>query len=148
EKALEYAKKTISQFAIVYRQHFFNGMRAKLGIFNEEAEDELLIEHLLRLMKKYRADYTNTFLALTFEREEDFVLAGKDEFLQWKKDWKERLKRQDETKESAKDLMKKNNPAVIPRNHLVEEALEAIVERSDDSVMEKLLEVLENPYDH
>jgi uncharacterized protein YdiU (UPF0061 family) len=38
------------------------------------------------------------------------------------------------------------NPAVIPRNHRVEEALEAAVERDDLTVMEKLLEVLSHPF--
>ena len=48
-------------------------MRAKLGIFNEETEDESLIEDLLSMMQKYRADYTNTFRALTFDKLEDTV---------------------------------------------------------------------------
>ena len=39
-----------------------------------------------------------------------------------------------------------HNPAVIPRNHRVEEALEAAVEQADFSVMEKLLGVLSQPY--
>jgi uncharacterized protein YdiU (UPF0061 family) len=42
--------------------------------------------------------------------------------------------------------MSAHNPAVIPRNHQVEEALEAAVERSDFTVMEKLLDVLSQPY--
>lgn len=44
--------------------------------------------------------------------------------------------------------MRDSNPGVIPRNHRVEEALESAVEREDNSVMEKLLEVLSNPYEH
>jgi uncharacterized protein YdiU (UPF0061 family) len=44
--------------------------------------------------------------------------------------------------------MRKSNPAVIPRNHRVEEALAAAVEKGDYSVMEKLLKVLSDPYAH
>jgi uncharacterized protein YdiU (UPF0061 family) len=44
--------------------------------------------------------------------------------------------------------MKNSNPAVIPRNHRVEEALEAAVEREDYSVMKRLLDVLSSPYAH
>jgi uncharacterized protein YdiU (UPF0061 family) len=40
----------------------------------------------------------------------------------------------------------KQQSAVIPRNHRVEEALEAAVKEGDDSVMERLLEVLSSPY--
>ena len=43
-------------------------------------------------------------------------------------------------------MMKNNNPSIIPRNHRVEEALEAAVTSGDSSVMEKLLEALANPY--
>ena len=88
ETALEYAKQAIGHFANIYKENYFTGMRAKLGIFNEEVEDEALIESLLDMMEKYEADYTNTFLALTFEKNKDFVLAGKDEFLQWEKIWR------------------------------------------------------------
>ena len=43
-------------------------MRSKLGIFNEESQDKAIIEDLLNMMEKYNEDYTNTFLALTFNK--------------------------------------------------------------------------------
>ncbi len=49
-------------------------MRLKLGLFNEEAEDETLIENLLSMMHKAQADYTNTFRALTFACSGELVL--------------------------------------------------------------------------
>jgi uncharacterized protein YdiU (UPF0061 family) len=62
--------------------------------------------------------------------------------------WQARLVRQQESKNSYHQLMKNSNPAVIPRNHRVEEALEAAVKDGDYSVMERLLNVLSNPYAH
>lgn len=62
--------------------------------------------------------------------------------------WQARLVRQYETKVSSHQLMQNSNPAVIPRNHRVEEALEAAVERGDYSVMDRLLDVLSRPYAH
>ena len=56
------------------------------------------------------------------------------------------IKRQEQSKENAYEMMKNNNPSIIPRNHRVEEALEAAVTNGDFSVMEKLLEALSNPY--
>ena len=103
-------------------------MRAKLGIFNEETEDEALIDDLLSMMKKYRADYTNTFRALTFDTMEDTDLFGTPEFAQWHELWQARLGRQQESKASSNQLMQNSNPAVIPRNHRVEAALEAAVQ--------------------
>ena len=68
EQAVELAQEAISEFNKLYHKNWFAGMRAKLGIFNEEEQDESLIEDLLSMMQKNRADYTNTFRALTFDK--------------------------------------------------------------------------------
>lgn len=124
------------------------GNESKTGIFNEEIEDESLIEDLLSMMQKYRADYTNTFRSLTFDTAEDTVLFTTPEFAQWHELWQARLGRQQETKASSHQLMRNSNPALIPRNHRVEAALEAAVKQGDYSVMERLLDVLSSPYAH
>ncbi|MGG3451531.1 YdiU family protein [Domibacillus aminovorans] len=147
EKAVEMAQDAISNFTELYHSNWLAGMRTKLGLFNEEPEDKSLIEDLLSLMEKYHTDYTNTFRALTFDTPEDTVLFGTPEFTQWHERWKARLGRQQESKSSSNQLMRNSNPAVIPRNHRVEAALEAAVE-GDYSVMERLLDVLSSPYAH
>lgn len=146
--AIKLAENAISGFAELYHCNWMAGMRAKLGIFNEELQDESLIEGLLNMMNKYRADYTNTFRALTFDKLEDTVLFGTTEFTQWHELWQARLSRQQESKASSYQLMKNSNPALIPRNHRVEEALEAAVKQEDYSVMERFLDALSNPYAH
>lgn len=148
EDALNLAQDAIQDFPKLYYTTWLAGMRAKLGMFNEEPQDESLIEELLGLMQKYQADYTNTFLALTFAKPEDTVLFGIEAFNQWYEKWLARLTRQEQSKASIQQLMKDNNPAVIPRNHRVEEALEAAVEREDYRVMERLLKALANPFAH
>lgn len=148
EQAVKLAQDEISNFTELYHRNWLMGMRAKLGIFNEELEDDSLIKDLLSMMQKYRVDYTNTFLAFTFERHEDTILSGTPEFAQWHELWQARLGRQAESKASVSQLMQDSNPAVIPRNQLVEAALEAAVEQGDYNVMERLLDVLSNPYAH
>ncbi|QWU18554.1 Uncharacterized conserved protein YdiU, UPF0061 family [Paenibacillus sophorae] len=148
EEAVKLAEDAISDFSELYHRNWLAGMRAKLGIFNEEPEDESLIEDLLNLMQKNRADYTNTFRALTFDKLEDTVLYGTTEFTQWYERWQARLGRQQEPKASSHQLMRSSNPALIPRNHRVEEALEAAVKQGDYSVMERLLDVLARPFAH
>ncbi|MFC4022416.1 YdiU family protein [Oceanobacillus longus] len=148
EQALELAQNAISEFPDLYRSKWLEGMRAKLGLFNEETEDASLIDDLLQMMQTYRADYTNTFLALTFDTPEDFVLFGTPEFVQWHELWQARLGRQNESKDSSLQMMRNSNPAVIPRNHRVEAALEAAVNQGDYRVVEQLLHVLSNPYAH
>jgi uncharacterized protein YdiU (UPF0061 family) len=148
EKAVEIAREALTAFDPLYYHHWLSGMRAKLGIISEEAEDASLIERLLSIMQKYRADFTNTFLALTFDRTEDTGMFASGEFLEWRELWRARLKRQHAANISTEELMRKSNPALIPRNHRVEEALEAAVDRGDYSVMNRLLDALARPYAH
>lgn len=148
EKAIELAQDAISDFTELYHEYWMVGMSAKLGIVNHEPEDESLIEDLLSMMQKYGADYTNTFVALTFDTWSDAALFGSKEFKKWHELWQARLGRQQETKDSIHQLMRNSNPAIIPRNHRVEEALEAAVMHGNYSVMENLLDALSNPYAH
>lgn len=148
EQAVKLAQGEISYFDELYHYNWISGMRGKLGIFNEEFEDEDLIKELLNMMEKYEADYTNTFLALTFNKLNGSEMFESTEFTKWYELWKARLDRQNETKDQSHDLMKRCNPSVIPRNHRVEEAIEAAVKKGDYSVMERLLKVLERPYEH
>lgn len=147
EQAVKIAQDAISNFTELYHTYWLAGMRAKLGILNEEIQDESLIEDLLSMMQKHRADYTNTFRSLTFDTSEDNVLLGTPEFAQWHENWQARLGRQHELKVSSHQLMRNNNPALIPRNHRVEAALEAAI-KGDYNIMKQLLDVLSSPYAH
>lgn len=146
DEAIKLAEKSVSSFYELYYYNWLTGMRAKLGIFNEEAEDEAIIENLLNLMQKYNADYTNTFRALTLDKLCDMALFDTVEFADWYKLWQKRLSRQEES--SPHQLMRKINPAIVPRNHRVEEALEAAMKDGDYSVMERLLNALSKPFDY
>ncbi|CAM3277129.1 protein adenylyltransferase SelO [Filibacter tadaridae] len=148
EQAVKLAQEKIEEFTGLYHSNWLTGMRAKLGLFNKEEHDETLINDLLGMMKKYRADYTNTFRALTVDIPEDTVLFGTSEFTSWYELWHARLNRQQELKTASNQLMQNSNPAIIPRNHRVEAALEAAVEQGDYNVMERLVDVLSNPYAH
>lgn len=146
DKALEMAQSAIDDFSKIYNENWISKMRSKLGIFNEEAEDENLINGLLSLMHKYKADFTNTFRGLTFENLSGLTLFETSSFSDWYKLWQERLKRQEEDKDCTLELMKSSNPMVIPRNHKVEEALEAADNKGDLTVMKNLINVVSTPY--
>ena len=146
EQAVRLAEDVLTGFQELYRHSWMAGMRAKLGLFNEEVGDGTLVENLLNMMEKHRADYTNTFRLLTLGMEEDKGLLQTPGFVQWHELWRARLGRQQAAEAAWRQLMKDSNPAVIPRNHRVEEALERAVEYSDYSVMNKLLAVLAKPY--
>ncbi|MGD6890993.1 protein adenylyltransferase SelO [Bacillus mobilis] len=148
EEALKIAQDEISKFSVQYENQWFLGMKKKLGLFSSEEQDQSLIEQLLKIMEKHKADYTNTFRSLTLDTIENTALFESPEFKEWYKLWQSRLERQEESKENAYEMMKNNNPSIIPRNHRVEEALEAAVTNNDYSVMEKLLEALSNPFSY
>ena len=148
EEAIKIAEEAISDFREEYLSNWIAIMRGKLGLFNEEALDKAIIEDLLSMMQKYMADYTNTFLSITFgENIDNNPMFDSTEYANWKNTWEERLTRQPQSREDAKELMKDYNPAVIPRNHRVEEALKA-ADKGDYTVMKKLLHILSNPYEH
>lgn len=146
DQAVKIAQEAIEGFTELYHSNWLTGMRSKLGISNQEPEDEDLIVDLLSLMHKHQVDYTNTFRALTMGKYDDATLFGTSEFTQWQQRWQARLSRQEESQNSVLQLMRNSNPAAIPRNHRVEEALKAATEQSDYSVMERLLNALSNPY--
>lgn len=147
DKALEKAQKAVSNFADWFQKSWLDGMRAKLGLLTEEEDDLALIKELLELMHQHKADFTNTFVALTFDKLDSTGLFTTPEFQQWHTRWKARRERQPGQQGRSAKLMRESNPAIIPRNHRVEEALEAAAE-GDYSVMERLLEALSAPYAH
>ena len=98
-------------------------------------------------MNKYKADFTNTFVALTLNKQDNNEMFNSEEYKSWYKLYQDRLKRQDNSTEEVNNLMKSSNPYVIPRNHRVEEALEAS-ERGDFTIFNNLLKVLKNPYEY
>ena len=139
-KAVEMAKESLGKFPDRFQHHWISGMRAKLGLFNEEAGDVALVESLLQGMLHSRSDYTNTLRALDPEK-----VCGVD--AAWHADWSARLARQPQTLEEARCLMRRNNPVVIPRNHKVEEALQAACSNGDYQPLHRLLAALANPFD-
>jgi len=147
QKAVELAEEALGAYADRYEHHWLRGMRAKLGLFDEEEEDAALALDLLELMRRHRADYTLTFYDLTRGRPEETPMRGAREFGEWLERWRSRLARQRRTEAEARRLMEGANPAVIPRNLRVEEALEAAA-KGDLTVMERLLAALAKPYDY
>lgn len=145
DKAIQMAEEAISEFSDLYHCNWLTGMRAKLGLIDKDPEDEKLIKDLLAMMEKHHADYTNTFRALTINKLENNKLYGQPEFSEWYKLWQARLDLQKGGYNSAQLLMQKTNPAIIPRNHRVEEALKAALQ-GDFDVMKRLLTVLTKPF--
>jgi uncharacterized protein YdiU (UPF0061 family) len=144
ERAISLAEETINHFPEQFARYWLQGMRRKLGLTNEHADDATLIEALLQLMQEHAADYTNTFRLLCAVAEGAEAPAG---YEAWAARWQARLQQESSSPRTAAALMRANNPAVIPRNHRVEAALDAAVKQGDFAPMETLLAVLSRPFD-
>ncbi|MCC5843862.1 MAG: YdiU family protein [Verrucomicrobia bacterium] len=138
-KAIEMAEGVLKTFEGLFHGHWLKGMRAKLGLFTEEEADEVLIGELLESMHRNQADYTRTFAELDPEGTNAFFDVS------WYAKWRERLARQPLPPEAVLERMRGANPRVIPRNHLVEAALNAAGE-SDMAPFKELLAVLREPF--
>lgn len=148
EQAVTFAQEAISRFNVLYQDYFLNGMRQKLGLYTKEESDQNLIDTLLNLMQHYKADYTNTFYKLTTHQLSDMTLFTTNEFKAWYQSWQERLAHQNCSADEIQTLMMAHNPTVIPRNHRVEEALQAATMHHDYSFLKALIKVIGNPYDY
>ena len=145
DKAVKIATETINSFEKKYEEKWINMMRDKLGLFGVEDKDKFLILDLLTWMHEKKADYTNTFCHLMRLDPKKNNLFNDNDFINWKKRWEERSIRNNNTPKKCLELMRNNNPLVIPRNHKVEEALEA-AEKNDLKPLNQLIEILKNPY--
>jgi uncharacterized protein YdiU (UPF0061 family) len=144
EAAIKIATDVIDNFQNIYEKKWLNMMRDKLGLFGEDKNDRKLIDDLLNWMEKHKIDYTNTFCHL-MEIKIDDNTYKEEAFITWFEEWKKRSKLNNSSKEKQIELMKKNNPIVIPRNHKVEEALSEAYSGNLEK-MNKLNNVLKNPY--
>lgn len=153
-QAIAIALEILDTFPAVFQTHWRQALRAKLGLVNEEPGDAELAEHLLATMQEHALDFTNTFRDLSRALDTDDSAPTSPESFgalhfalnAWKPRWHERLRRQPQSLQEAQALMRRSNPAFIPRNHKVEEALAAATTHSDMSLVEKLLNVLAHPF--
>ncbi len=145
EKAIEMAEDSLNAFESIYKNRWLIMMCSKLGLSEINKTNEKLVTDLLDLMHQNAADYTNTFLDLPQKTLPESKLFKTEEFKSWQIRWHKQIKLEDQDLESCHSLMRSVNPAVIPRNHKVEEVLTAS-EQGDFKPLHNLLEAVENPY--
>ena len=145
EKAIKIATETINSFEKKYEEKWINMMRDKLGLFGLDDKDKLLILDLLTWMHEKKADYTNTFCHLMNTASKKDKLYEDNDFINWKRRWEERLLKNNNTQTKSIELMRNNNPLIIPRNHKIEEALKA-AEQNNFKPINKIIKILDKPY--
>jgi uncharacterized protein YdiU (UPF0061 family) len=153
KRAIELAQEVISAFPTWYESEWIAGMRSKLGLSPAQDGDLALIEGLLDAMHANQADFTLTFRGIcdAAADEDDpgprALFADPAAYDRWAVLWRSRLRSEPSSPAQRAHAMRRVNPAVIPRNHRVEQALSAAVEREDFTPFSELLAVLSRPYE-
>ena len=147
DKAIKIVTEIINNFGEIYKKNWLEMMRKKLGLIEKKNNDEKLINDLLSLLHEQKADYTNTFCSLMNEDVQNDKIFNNKEFIDWHQKWKECLAKNNNSTEESLKLMRSVNPIVIPRNHKVEEVLEA-ANKDDLNPFHDFLKVLEKPYEN
>ena len=153
EKAVALATDVVQPFIDQFDGLFLAGMRRKIGLATEEDGDGELVRDLLTLMQESHADFTLTFRKLALLASDPAELPPLRESFSknsnidgWLREWQERSKRETSSADQRATNMRAVNPAFIPRNHRVEEALSA-AESGDYGPFRKLVGILQRPYD-
>jgi uncharacterized protein YdiU (UPF0061 family) len=153
-RAIELASEALSAFPPCFEERWLAGMRRKFGLFTAEEEDPELVRGLLDVMHRSQADFTLTFrklcdAALSEQGDEGLraVFANTVAYDEWAARWRSRLARDPQLPGVRAESMRHANPAFIPRNHRVEQAIQAAVEREDFTAFTDLLQVLSRPYE-
>ncbi|WP_295898691.1 YdiU family protein [uncultured Vibrio sp.] len=151
EESVELATNTLHGFIAQYQGLWMAGMRTKIGITNQEDADNELIQELLTLLNEQHVDFTLFFRSLSkailgTESETNSLFSQPDAWSAWNEKWQQRLERDPMSDVDRAALMNSHNPVYIPRNHKVEEMI-AAAEQNDFQPFERMLKVLENPFE-
>ena len=154
EAALERARSALAGFDEHFARAYHAGLLRKIGLEQERDGDLELAGALLVAMAEGRADFTNTFRGLCDVRAEDPaslapVRAGfeaPERFDAWARDWLARLAGEAREADARRASMRRANPGFIPRNHRVQQSIDAAT-RGDLGPTEELLAVCARPFD-
>ncbi|NTV71785.1 MAG: YdiU family protein [Azonexaceae bacterium] len=150
-RAVQAATAVIDALPERQAAHWLRVFRAKLGIdeTGDAEADRTLIDDFLLILKHNRLDFTLAFRALFHAAADDAtridaLMAEATDFSTWRTRWQAR---QPTRSADLLAAMQHANPCYIPRNHRVEAALEAAVDDNDLEPFERLLAVIQAPFD-
>lgn len=156
EQALAAATRVLDGFGERFSSHWLNLHRLKLGLrvgsVEDDEADRALVNDLLRLMHEHRVDFTLGFRRLSSVLRgaaQDWLALWGDQQAatdDWLARWQQRVDTQGEPALDVAARMDATNPLFIPRNHLVENALDAATESGDLRAFERLLAIVTDPY--
>jgi len=153
DKAIEVAQEALAAFSPAFEAAYFGGLRRKIGLASEHDGDVTLVNDLLKAMAENNADFTLTFRRLCDAAADPAadaavraLFADPAAYDLWAARWRWRMGEEAAEPASIAAAMRAVNPIYIPRNHLVEAALNAAIDSGDFAPFEQMLEVLALPF--
>jgi uncharacterized protein YdiU (UPF0061 family) len=149
--AVEAAKDSLGRFGDIFNAAYLSGMGAKIGLASVRDDDALLIEELLKTMTEAGADFTLTMRYLADAQTDAAAFRAQfplpESIDPWLGRWRARLAEETRSHDERRAAMRAVNPAFIPRNHRIEQAIRAAVDSRDFAPFERLVAVLARPFD-
>jgi uncharacterized protein YdiU (UPF0061 family) len=153
ERAVSLANESLKQFPRIFEAAYDRVLRTKFGLMSEQEGDRNLATELLERLAADRVDYTLFFRTLCDVVEdasaEDRIAPLFEEpeaYHSWARKWRNRLTKESSAPATRAAAMRRANPAFIPRNHRIEQAIAAAT-RGDYTSFETLVHVLSRPYE-
>ena len=137
-RAEEKKKSALDHYASTFEAAYFKKMGEKLGFKDIQDEDEPMVRQFLSILYDDKLDYTEAFLRITYGDQNEKWSSAFRAFYE---------KLAEKTGEEGKSLRLKTNPAIIPKNYLVERAIQE-AEEGDSSFLFHFLNLLKNPFAH
>ena len=128
-----------------YQEYFYKEFGEKLGLETIDNKNIKLIENYIKILHSESIDFTLSFRHLSKIVDqsiglEDSVFSKSKDFLTWYKSWKKEINVADIFQE-----MNLKNPCYIPRNHLIEDALENAI-NGDMKKINSIIKLLREPF--
>lgn len=148
---IEKINALMKDFPQRYIDVWLRGMRAKLGFGTKHESDLLLANELFAIMEGQNVDFTTLFRRLAEVPEKgsepvSTLFSDRSSIDHWLHSWADRISEDVLDDDERRASMNLANPVYIPRNHKVEEALEA-AETGDFQPFKRLLSVVTKPFE-
>ena len=154
DRAVTEAEKALAAFGPQFGEAYQTGLRRKLGLLDQREGDDEIGRDLLAAMNANSADFTLTFRRLcdaaagpAGDEGVRSLFTKSSEYDEWAVRWRKRLEEEPADGSARRAAMTAANPAYIPRNHRVEAAIRAAVDREDFAPFEELHAVLSKPFE-
>jgi len=155
DSAVDAARGALDAYAPAFEATYHAGLRRKIGLAEAHEGDLDLVTGLMHAMAGQKADFTLTFRRLAdviaddteHDRDVRALFDDPEAFDDWAARWRERLLAETRSDAERRADMRAANPAYIPRNHRIQQAIDAATNERDLQPMEDLLQVLASPFE-